>query len=79
MGPAEVPRWVLPVDAIPAKGIGKPDRAAARALAARMPLGDAEPDVAEVRPVGTTKAGLAESPPELIQDSTDTRTDERGE
>ncbi|PMC98945.1 hypothetical protein, partial [Brevibacterium paucivorans] len=60
-------------------GIGKPDRAAARVLAARMVYGDAEPDVAELRPAGTTKAGLAESAPEIIQDSTDTRTDERGE
>lgn len=36
LGPAETPRWVLPVDAIPARGIGKPDRAEARRLAQRL-------------------------------------------
>lgn len=79
LGPAEIPRWVLPVDAIPAKGIGKPDRAAARVLAERMVYGDAARALAEVRPAGAEEADLTESAPVMIQDSTDTRTDERGE
>lgn len=94
LGPAEIPRWVFPVEVIPTKGIGKPDRAAARALAARLLRGDAEPGAAqdgladvtaeatgraEVRPTGAKEADLAGSAPGMIQDSTDTRTDERGE
>ena len=94
LGPAEIPRWVLPVEAIPAKGIGKPDRAAARVLAERMVRDEVEPGLAEdglaedsagseglpeVRPTGAKEADLAESAPGMIQDSTDTRTDKRGE
>ena len=71
LGPAEIPRWVLPVEAIPAKGIGKPDRAAARVLAARMVRDEVE--------LGLAEGSLAESRHGSAEDTTDTRTDKRGE
>ncbi len=76
LGPAEIPRWVLPVEAIPAKGIGKPDRAAARRLAAQMLREGAQSDSAEAGPEPAARTEPTGLPAE---DSTDMRTDKRGE